>query len=174
MAFPDLSTYGGFQAAIGFAGQIANMNPVATENMTNESVGLIDFGIAVAYGTVQNDIQKRTCKLVTTALESTDIIAGITLRHLAYGGALRTPIGVNGVVGYPTGDAVPIAREGDIFVVAFENVTFGTQALSITAQGGRIASTTGGAAATGRVVIPGATWLTTTLAGAVGIVRLNS
>lgn len=169
MAFPDLSTYGGFQAAIGYAGEIANMNPVSTENMVNESTGLIDFGIAVAIGTatVQNNIQLRTCKLIAV---DADVPIGITIRHLAYSGALRTPIGTTGVVGYPQNETVPVMKTGDIFVIPFENVTAGMQASSITAQAGRL----GGTPTTGKIAIAGATWQTTTLAGAVGILRISS
>lgn len=167
MAFPDLSTYGGFQAAIGFAGQIANMNPIATENLTNESATAIDFGIAVARGTSVANAQLLTCKPV--AVEG-DVIIGISLRHLAYGGALRTPIGVNGVVGYPQYDSVPVCREGDIFCIPFENVVVDSQVVSLTAQLGRLG---GGTPGTGRKPIFNGVWLTTTLAGAVGIVRLN-
>jgi hypothetical protein len=169
MSFPDLSTYGGFQGSIGYAGMIANMNPIASENMINESTTAIDFGVAVAAGAVVNNIQLRTCKPIAV---DADLPIGLSIRHLAYGGALRTPIGVNGVVGYPQGDAVPVAYEGDFIVIPFENVVAYSQVLSITAQGGKLGSAATAAAGTGRVVVPGATWLLTAVAGQPSILRI--
>lgn len=169
MAFPDLTSYGGFQGTIGYAGMIANMNPIASENMINESTTAIDFGVAVAAGAVVNNIQLRTCKVIAA---DTDLPIGISIRHLAFGGALRTPIGVNGVVGYPTGDSVPVAYEGDFVCIPFENVVAYSQVLSITAQGGKLGSAATAAAGAGRIVVPGATWLMTATAGQPAILRI--
>ena len=68
---------------------------------------------------------------------------------------------------------MPLARFGRILVTALENATEGDQVLFITAQGGKLGSTTGGAAGAGRVAVPGARWAETVVAGAVGVIEIN-
>jgi hypothetical protein len=160
MSLVDLSTYGGLLQELGYAGQIAEASPSVIDSRINESTGSIDFGIAVARGTTADN----TAKVIAA---DGDLPIGISGRH-----AIR-PADSSINVNYAKFDAVPVVRMGFVFVVAFENVVRGTAALSITAQGGKIASTTGGAAGAGRVAIPGAVWETTTSAGSVGIVRIN-
>ena len=58
------------------------------------------------------------------------------------------------------------------YAVAYENATRGDGVISVTAQNGKLGSTTGGAAGAGRVAVPGAIWETTTTAGQIGIVRI--
>jgi len=161
MAKPDLNVVGGRLKDVGYAGQIVDMNEAAIETRTNDLAGVIDYGNAVARSAADN-----TCKAPTV---DGDVPIGIAVRH-----AIR-PASADGnnTVNYAQRDAVPILRSGYVYVLAFENVVRGTQALSITAQNGRIASTTGGAAGAGRVAIAGAIWETTTTAGQIGIVRIN-
>lgn len=161
MAAPSLSTYGGLSRDIGYAGGIVNMQPTAIASRTNEAAIAIDFGNAVARGAADD-----TCKAPAA---DGDKIIGIAVRD----GTLHTASAA-GTLLYAQRDIVPVMREGEIFVTAFENVTRGDQALSITAQNGKIGGVTGGAAGAGRVAIPGAVWDTTTTAGQLGIVRVNS
>lgn len=156
----DLSTYGGMTLTSGYAGQIANANPTTIESKINDQALVIDFGVAVARSAA-ND----TCKAPTA---DGDKIIGISVR-LATKAANS-----NGTVDYARYDAVPVLKEGYIYVAAYENATRGDGVISVTAQNGKLGSTTGGAAGAGRVAVPGAVWETTTTAGNVGIVRIVS
>lgn len=165
MSKPDLSTYGGRLRDIGYAGELVDSNPSESMTMINDQAIAIDFGIAVARSAADN-----TCKAPTV---DGDKIIGLSLRH----GIMPAPgygqANAN-VVNYVQYAAVPVLREGFMFVVAYENATRGDQALSITAQNGKVGSATGGAPGAGRVAIPNATWETTTAAGNIGIVRINN
>jgi hypothetical protein len=165
MAIPSLSSYGGAQRDLGYAGQVADQNPVSAQNLANEGATSIDFGTAVARGSTD-----ATCKAPAA---DGDVIIGIAMRHPVRP-AVVGPANTLNYVGYAQYDEVPIMRQGDIFVLAFENTTQGDTAISVTAQNGRIGSATGGAAGAGRVALPNATWLTTTPAGQVGIVRIRN
>ena len=159
MSKPDLSSYGGRLRDLGYAGQIVDTNPTTIESKTNEAATAIDFGVAVARGAADD-----TCKAPAA---DGDKIIGISVRH-----AIR-PADASNNVTYAQRDSVPILREGYVYAVAFENATRGDGVISVTAQNGKLGSTTGGAAGTGRVAVPGATWETTTTAGQIGIIRIN-
>lgn len=160
MSKPDLSTYGGALLEVGYAGQVVDLQYAELDSRVNEGATAIDFGIAVAYGA--NEIG---CKAISA---DADKILGISARW-----PIR-PANQSGDVTYAQRDALPVMRKGNIFVVALENTAIGDAAISVTAQGGKIGSTTGGAAGAGRVAIPGAVWQTATTAGQVGKVRINS
>lgn len=157
MPKPDLSTYGGRLRDLGYAGQIVDTNPATIESKINDQALAIDFGVAVARSAADN-----TCKAPT---DDGDKIIGITVRH-----AIR-PADSSGNVTYAQKDAVPILRSGYVYATAYENATRGDGVISVTAQNGKLGSTTGGAAGVGRVAVPGATWETTTSAGQIGIIR---
>lgn len=159
MSKPDLSSYGGRLRDLGYAGQIVDTNPTTIESKTNEAATAIDFGVAVARGAADD-----TCKAPAA---DGDKIIGISVRH-----AIR-PADASNNVTYAQRDSVPILREGYVYAVAFENATRGDGVISVTAQNGKLGSTTGGAAGVGRVAVPGATWETTTTAGQIGIIRIN-
>ena len=160
MSKPDLSTYGGRLRDLGYAGQIVDSQPTVIDTKISDLALNIDFGVAVARSAADD-----TCKAPTV---DGDKIIGITVRH-----AIRPADSSNNVT-YAQRDAVPILKDGYIWATAYENTTRGDQALSITAQNGKIGSVTGGAAGAGRVVIPGATWETTTTAGTIGKIRIAS
>lgn len=160
MSKPDLSTYGGRLLDVGYAGQMADMQDSDLDSRVNENAGAIDFGIAVAYGAT--DIG---CKLITA---DADKILGISARW-----PIR-PANSSGDVTYAQRDALPVCRRGNIYAVALENTAIGDAVVSVTAQGGKLGSTTGGAVGTGRVAVPGAVWQTATTAGQVGKIRINS
>lgn len=164
MALPTLTTYGGLLHDTGYAGEIVDQLNVDIMNLNNDGAAAIDYGIAVARGASGG------CKVIAA---DGDKILGISARNpmkavpgFGQGSAFITQ--------YAQNDQTPVLKHGNIFVLAFENVTIDDQALSITAQGGKIGGVTGGAAGAGRVVIPGATWQTTTAAGSIGIVRINN
>lgn len=159
MSKPDLSSYGGRLRDLGYAGQIVDTNPTTIESKTNEAATAIDFGVAVARGAADD-----TCKAPAA---DGDKIIGISVRH-----AIR-PADASNNVTYAQRDSVPILRDGYVYAVAFENATRGDGVISVTAQNGKLGSTTGGAAGAGRVAVPGATWETTTTAGQIGIIRIN-
>lgn len=162
MAKPDLTTYGGDLRDLGYAGQLTHEVHMADmDSKTNESATAIDFGIAVARGTTSDN----TCKVIAA---DADLPIGLSVR------LPNRPADASGNVTYAQRDQVPILKNGWMFAVPFENVGRGAQVLSITAQGGKLGSTTGGAAGAGRVVVPGAVWETTTTAGQVGKVRIVS
>jgi hypothetical protein len=165
MSKPDLSTYGGRLRDLGYAGQIVDTNPATIESKTNEAATAIDFGVAVARSAA-ND----TCKAPAA---DGDKIVGISVRH-----AIR-PADASNNVNYAQKDAVPVLRDGYVYAVAYENATRGDTAISVTAQNGKIGSTTGGAAGGGRIALDGTsgkpkvTWETTTTAGQIGILRVS-
>ena len=158
MSKPDLSTYGGRLRDLGYAGQIVDTNPNTIEALINDQATAIDFGVAVARSAADN-----TCKAPAA---DGDKIVGISVRH-----AIRPADSSNNVT-YAQKDAVPVLRDGFIYATAYENATRGDGVISVTAQSGKLGSTTGGAAGAGRVAVPGATWETTTTAGSIGIVRI--
>ena len=160
MSKPDLSTYGGRLRDVGYAGQLVDQNPNESETLINDQSTAIDFGVAVARSAADN-----TCKAPAA---DGDKIIGISIRH-----AIRPADSSNNVT-YAQKDAVPVLRQGFIYAVAYENVVRGDGVISVTAQSGKLSGTTAGAAGTGRVAVPGATWETTTTAGNVGIVRINN
>lgn len=160
MAKPDLTTYGGSLRDLGYAGQLTHEFHMAdVDSKVNEGATAIDFGIAVARGTTSDN----TCKAIAA---DGDTPIGISVR------LPNRPADASGNVTYGQRDSVPILKNGWIFAVPFENVTRGAQVLSITAQGGKLGSTTGGAAGAGRVAVAGAYWETTTTAGQVGKLRI--
>lgn len=160
MSKPDLSTYGGRLRDLGYAGQIVDSQPTVIDTKISDLALAIDFGVAVARSAADD-----TCKAPTV---DGDKIIGISVRH-----AIRPADSSNNVT-YAQRDAVPVLKDGYIWATAYETTTRGDQALSITAQNGKIGSVTGGAAGAGRVVIPGATWETTTTAGSIGKIRIAS
>lgn len=159
MSKPDLSIVGGRLRDLGYAGQIADMNPAVIQSLTNEAATAIDFGVAVARGAADD-----TCKAPAA---DGDKIIGISVRH-----AIRPADAANNVT-YAQRDSVPILREGFVYAVALENAVRGDGVISVTAQSGKLGSTTGGAAAAGRVAVPGALWETTTTATQIGVIRIN-
>lgn len=161
MSKPDLTSYGGRLRDVGYAGQLVDLNPSVINSMVNDQAIAIDFGVAVARSSSDT-----SCKAPTA---DTDKIIGISARMAI---RLASTDGLN-TVNYAQKDEVPVLREGFVYATAFENATRGDGAISVTAQNGKIGSTTGGAAGVGRVAIPNATWETTTTAGNVGIIRIN-
>lgn len=164
MSIPSLLTYGGLLHDPGYAGGIVDMNNVDILNYLNNQAIAIDYGVAVA-----RDASGQ-CKAPAA---DGDKILGISART---GWDAAPGFGQTGanVVNYVQNKMVPVLKHGEVYVLAFENVTQDDQALSITAQNGKIGGVTGGAAGAGRVVIPGAIWQTTTTAGSIGVVRINS
>jgi hypothetical protein len=158
MSKPDLTTYGGRLRDLGYAGQLVDMATAVTESKINDQSLSIDFGVAVARSAADD-----TCKAPTA---DGDKIIGISIRH-----AIRPADTSNNVV-YAQRDSVPIAKDAYIWVVAYENAVRGDTVISVTAQNGKLGSSTGGAAGAGRVTVPGAPWDTTTAAGAIGKVRI--
>ena len=158
MSKPDLTTYGGRLRDVGYAGQLVDMNTAVIDSKINDLALAIDFGVAVARSAGDD-----TCKAPTA---DGDKIIGISVRH-----AIR-PADTSNNVTYAQRDSVPIAKDAFIWVTAFENATRGDTVISVTAQNGKLGSSTGGAAGAGRVTVPGATWETTTTAGSIGKVRI--
>lgn len=160
-----LGTTGGRLLNLGLPGEMATTTECAVDTFINESTsggldsaGMLDFGVAVCKATADNG-----CKLVSG---DSDRIVGITTRKAF------VPAPTSGVIGYASGREVGLLRIGDIFATAAENVTAGDQVLALTASAGTLAGTTGGIAASGRLVVPGARWKTTTASGAVGIIEV--
>lgn len=160
MSKPDLATYGGALAEVGYQGQIATLNPISTRDLVNSATVLIQFGNAVARSSADN-----TCKAPAA---DGDAILGLAIRH---------PTKVadsSGNIAYAQYDSVPILRNGDIWAIASENVVRGDGVISRTATNGTLSGTTAGAAGAGRVAVPGATWETTTTAGNVGKITITN
>lgn len=131
---PDLSTYGGTLRDVGYAGQIATLNPTSMINLVNEGDLDIDYGVAVAAGS-----QDDTCKAPTS---DADVIIGLSVRHVV------NVADANGNVTYKKGASVPNLRQGDIYAVPTESVQKGDQVMSITAQNGRLGASSNNTAST--------------------------
>lgn len=166
----DLTTTGGRLLDIGLPGQLADETETFIDTLINESTtggltiagvaGGIDFGVAVAKGSADNG-----CKVVDS---NGDIICGISVRlPLASALPATTP-----VTGFKSRQAVPVLRFGTICAKAVENVKRGDQVLAVVASPTGLGGVTSGIAGTGRLVVPGARWLTTTSANAVGIIEV--
>lgn len=160
MAKPDLNTYGGRLHDAGIAGQPADFNPSTIESRTNLNATSINFGVAVCRGTTDD-----SCK---PQLLDADKILGISVRSPIQ------PADATGEIVYKQNESVPVMREGNIWALAFEATNRGDGVIAVTAQTGKLGSVTGGVAGVGRVAVPGATWETTTAAGAVGLIRINT
>ncbi len=158
MTKPTLSTYGGLLNDLGYQGEIATMNPISTRTLINSAATLIQFGNAVARSSADN-----TCKAPAA---DADLIIGFAIRH---------PTKVadsSGNIAYAQYDTLSVLADGDIYAIPVDNVVRGDGVISVTAGNGTLSGTTAGAAGTGRVAVPGATWETTTLAGVVGKIRI--
>jgi hypothetical protein len=160
MSTPDLNVVKGALLDIGYAGQVADMQDSEIESLKNTAATAIDFAYAVARGTGDN-----SCKAIAV---DGDTPIGISVRY-----PIR-PADSTGVVKYAQNDSVPVMRRGNIFAIAYENAAAGDAVISVTAQGGKLGSTTGGAAGTGRVAINGAYWQGAVTAGSIGKIRINN
>lgn len=157
---PTLATPGGSLFELGYAGQLTHdLSFQDIDHAINNTATVIDFGVVVA----RDGADK--CKVWGA---DADKPLGISVRFTT------AEYASGGTTGYKRYDSVPVLRSGYIYVEAAENVTVGDAALAITAQAGKIGGTTGGAAGTGRVAIPGAVWETTTASGSIGKVRINN
>lgn len=161
----NLGTTGGRLLDLGLPGELATTTECAIDTFINEqttggldSAGMLDFGRAVCKATADNG-----CKLISG---DSDRVVGITTRKSF------VPAPASGIIGYASGREVGVLRIGDIFALAAENVREGDQVLALTSGGGTLAGTQGGVAGTGRLVVPGARWKTTTTAGEVGIIEV--
>jgi hypothetical protein len=162
----SLATSGGRTLDIGLPGQLADETEPFVDTLINESetnglddAGLIDFGVAVAVGTADDG-----CKVVDS---NADVVAGITTRM-----PLMPALPADSLIGYKTGAAVGVLRFGTIFATAVENVSAGDQVLAIVGSEGGLGGVTSGIAGTGRLVVTGARWLTTTTSGSVGKIEV--
>ncbi len=159
MTAPNLATYGGLRQQIGYEGGQVDMTTSTTISKISDLALAIDFGRAVARSA--ND---ESCKAPTA---DGDKLLGVSVRD----GTIV--FNSSGQALYTQNIAVPIMTEGRIFAVAFENATRGDGVISVTAQNGRLGSTTGGAAGAGRVALGTSTWENTVTAGAIGIVAVR-
>jgi hypothetical protein len=169
MATPTLNSAGGDLFAAGYAGQIADAEPVQSDSFINSNATTIDFGIVVARDTTQG----RACRPVAA---DGDELLGISIRDPIVQAVDPT----NVVLGYKQYDSVRVLRDGVIYVQAAETVRAGDQALMLTAggsgnsQAGAIGGSAGGPAGAGRIDIPGAIWEDATASGAIGRVRIKT
>ncbi len=170
MPIPSLTTYGGALHPVGYDGEVVDMNTATIESLMNDQTTGIQFGNPVARSAADN-----TCQSPTV---DADVIIGLAVRHAIMPAPGYGQTSAN-VVLFPQYYEVPVLRSGFMYKTAAENTTRGDQAISITADNVSIAATsvgsvTGGIAGTGRVVIPNCTWETTTVAGSIGILRINN
>jgi hypothetical protein len=169
MSTPTLATAGGRTFAAGYAGQIADGEPVQQDSFVLSSATL-DFGIVA----VRDTSKERTCKAMSA---DGDEILGIVVRD-----PIVQPASSDGLntITYKQYDEVGILRDCVIFVKAAEDVRAGDQALALTAggagnnQAGAIGGSKGGAAGSGRIDIPYAIWEDTTASGSIGRVRIKT
>jgi hypothetical protein len=168
MSTPTLATAGGARLELGYSGQPATTNEWSAFSLDNESTsggldsaGMIDFGIAVARGDIVG-----CCKIISS---DAHLPIGITMRHMAD----QVSAATTHYVGYKPTKPVPIMFIGDIYVKVCEAVTAGDQIISVTAEGGKLAGTTGGVVGSGRVLVPGGHWVTSAASGGIALARLT-
>lgn len=160
MSKPDITTYGGMQRDVGYAGQVAKLGPATIESRVSTSLAAIEFGRAVARGSRDQS--------VTRPAADADEIIGISVRT----GTKQAD--ASGNVAYNTNDGVPVMRLGYIYAIATEATNDGDYVVSLTAGAGTLGSKTGGASGAGRVLVPNAKWETTVAAGQVGLIRIGA
>lgn len=163
---------------LGYPGDLADSTTHTVDTCQNESATAIDFAVPVCPGTLAGTVKP---------------IANDTDAGLSCGIAMRDPTMMSadpstGIASYARYRELGVMREGRIYALAAENVTDGDQVLIITAASAAQAQGTafgsshgaGGAAASGRVAMLGATWRArpigasrTIAAGTVGIIELT-
>lgn len=153
MSAVDLSTYGGLLLEQGYIGQVVDLNTAVIENKANESATVIDFGGVVVRGATDN-----ACKQGAAAL---DKVLGIAVRHVT-----KTAL-ADGSTSYGRYEEVPYLKSGKIFVTAGEAVVPGDVVYM------SVATKILGKTSASNLLIPGATWESTTGAGQVGIIRID-
>jgi hypothetical protein len=164
MAAPSLLTVG-TTPLVGYPGGIAETYPNGIVSAMNESATALDFGqicargVAVVAGKTQN-VKPHTTELVGD-------IVGVTVSSAA-----TITAASDGTINYPRYSAVPVMKQGSIWVIPVENVVAGAVAVVIDAASG--SKLGGGTPGAGRQAIAGV-WetTTTTASGVVGLLRLN-
>ena len=161
MSAPSLATPGGLLRAAGFEGQIATLDHPVTISRKNESATAIAYGRAVARGASGGCIPPST---------DSHVIIGISVRDMTV-----TPASTDGnnTTTYAQNAMVTILKDGFIYAVAAEAVRDGDQVLSLTAGGGTLGGTKGGAAGSGRVLVTGAVWCEAVAANGIGKIRIS-
>lgn len=158
----------------GLAGDAADAGPQVLDTVYNEATtgglddaGMLDFGVACKVGTGTNAAGQKNVSPIETS-DTSAVVAGITSRFPVVASANPS----DNLVGWPSKHSVSIVRIGRRFAIPCENVTEGDQVLAIAAHNGQLAGLTNGGAGSGRLTVTGATWETTTVAGAVGIIKI--
>jgi hypothetical protein len=173
MSAPSLDTYGGAEFAAGLPGNLYGaITPIirsrrnegaipATPNTTNDP---IDFGIAIARGTVSD-----ACRVVDS---NSDVVIGISLREAIIGPASTDG---NNTINFARNANVPfLGGPGGVRVVPCEDVRDGDQVVAVVAQGGRLAGTKGGVIGVGRLEVKGYIWDGACASGVLGKVRYTA
>lgn len=138
-----------------YAGLIYALHPHDNDSFSVEGSAGINFGVAVSRGT---DPERQV------VLGGTNFV-GITYRSLEREGAANT-----GAVKYNENETAGVMREGYIWAVCPAGCTAGDPVFYTDADGVLDAGT----AAAGQTQLDGATWETTTVAGELGVIRLQS
>jgi hypothetical protein len=159
----NLNNPGGFVKERGYPGQISDLNVNYTMSRISETASSpgIDYGVVVARSATSD-------KNVKAWSADGDKPLGFSIRY-----AMRPYDPSSNQVSYALNETVAVAKMGSMFVTAVEATIEGDQVLALTAQAGRLGSITGGAAAAGRVVIPGARWAETSAAGSLSRIEFN-
>jgi hypothetical protein len=171
-----LATTGGRLFTKGLAGQAADAGPQVLDTVYNEattggldsSTGLLDFGVACKVGSGTS----AAGRLNVAPIETTDTaatVAGITSRLPNVKSANPS----DNVTGWPSKHSVSIVRIGRRFAIPCENVRENDQVFAISASKGQLGGSTVAGAGSGRLIVKGAVWETTTAAGAVGIIKIS-
>lgn len=138
-----------------YAGMVYAQAPSDVVSRSVETVAGIDFGVAVSRGTNKD-------KQVT--LGGTDYL-GVTVRSLEREGVMNT-----GAIKYSEKESASVLRLGYIYAVCPAGCVPGDAVKYTNATGVLDA----GAAAAGETQLDGAKWESTTTAGGIGIVRIES
>lgn len=168
MATPTLATVGGLEFALAYPGQIVLLgSDPDIIHVTNENATAIDFGAPVARG-VGEGAGHQNGKPVA----GSTVVMGYAVRALS---EANTAVAA-GTINYPQYSEVPVMKWGYLAVVAAENAVAGDAAVIVAATPTTVGTAgAGGSAANGTTRLAGgATWQTTTAAGALGIIRVDN
>lgn len=166
-----LDTVGGTTFVSGFQGQLTGPVELAKiETRINENATGIDIGVPVCRGAAQTVLgAPGNCKPMVSGGK----LIGLSSRALSEMNA-----STGSTVLYVQFKDVPILKDGDIRVLAVENVTEGDDVIGVVASPTGCGGTTGGAAdGTTRLAFLAAQgqcqWQETVASGQVGLVRIK-
>lgn len=165
-----LTTCGGDLLTLGKPGQRADLENSTTVTRQNTLATVIDFGVAVFWDTGDVD---GGCRVQTGA---NDFFLGLSVAEPLMAASTDGLDTVN----YAQYANVPVMIDGALYVQTAEAVRAQDEVMGLLTGGagnsspGALGGLLGGAASSSRLILPGCVWLTTTVSGGIGKVRIKT